>query len=214
MNFTVREDVKSRRQSTGKNATAELRYIITGTISAAAWGSGATYAKDAVVSRDDSLGNVFEYLSLQDGNHGNDPLSSPAWWGEIDQDASAKNALGNNTTVVYQGLVRTSHDVDPLGTYLWEGTAQYGRFDWTPPEVGEEVYRFQTGGGTQHITQSIQTRGKYAPQGDRRRPQGRDRCQRRQRRGRRHRDQPVRVLDHEVLRRHHRRLQAPLGRAD
>ena len=34
-----------------------------------------------------------------------------------------------------------------------------------PPEVGESSFSFDTGGGTQHITQSIQTINKYAPPG-------------------------------------------------
>jgi len=50
---------------------------------------------------------------------------------------------------------------------VWKGTVRYARAsqDSEPPETGESTFSFDTGGGTQHITQSMATVGKYAPEG-------------------------------------------------
>ena len=73
-----------------------------------------------------------------------------------DDDIAAKDALGSASPTTYDGLVRKSRHVERLGEELWEGTARYGRPDQnaTPPETGDSVFSFDTGGGTQHITQS------------------------------------------------------------
>ncbi len=45
------------------------------------------------------------------------------------------------------------------GSGLWEGTARYGKRE--PKEPGQSSFSFDTGGGTTHITQSLQTVAKY-----------------------------------------------------
>ncbi len=85
-----------------------------------------------------------------------------------DDDVDAKAALAAAAPSMYDGLVRKSRHVERLGEYLWEGTARYGRPEQSPPlpETGESVFSFDTGGGTQHITQSLATVGAYAPAGE------------------------------------------------
>ncbi len=58
-------------------------------------------------------------------------------------------------------LPRDTITVQPVGDLLWEGIVRYG----TIPPTNESVFSFDTGGGTQHITQSLQTVESYAPSG-------------------------------------------------
>jgi len=83
-------------------------------------------------------------------------------------DVAAKEALADAAPVSYDGLVRKTWDVAPVGdgSGFWEGTVRYGRYDNSPPEVGESSYSFDTGGGTQHITQALDHIASYAPSGE------------------------------------------------
>ena len=78
-----------------------------------------------------------------------------------DDDLAAKAALLAGSPTVYDGLVRKSAQVEPVGPGLWDGVVRYTLFDYKPPAVGESTFSFDTGGGTQHVTQSLQTVGKY-----------------------------------------------------
>ena len=57
-------------------------------------------------------------------------------------------------------LPLTDSTVEPKGHLLWGGVAYYGTL-----RTDEPAFAFDTGGGTQHITQSRETVGKYAPPG-------------------------------------------------
>jgi len=133
MNFTVTERVESRRTQTGKGKSLELRYVVLGTPEAG----------------DDA----------------------------VDLDAAAlaafTGALGGTVVVDGETLVRTGRHIEPVqvwavdaagepaGTMIWDGSATYERFDRSPKEVGDSSFSFDTGGGTQHITQSLSTIAKY-----------------------------------------------------
>ncbi len=83
-------------------------------------------------------------------------------------DTEAMTALKAEAPVVYNGLVRKPCRIEPLGLDSWLGEAPYAPSENTqqePLEVGESSYNFETGGETQHITQSLQTIQKYAPAG-------------------------------------------------
>lgn len=84
---------------------------------------------------------------------------------DTDDDLVAKAALLAGSPTVYDGLVRQSAHIEPLGPGLWEGTVRYAPFVYQQPLTGESSFTFDTGGGTQHITQSLQTMGKYAAAG-------------------------------------------------
>ena len=79
-------------------------------------------------------------------------------------DLEAKAAVLATTPATYDGLVVKSYGVDRCGPEEWFGKVVYGLR--APPSEGDSVYQFETGGGTQHITQSLKTVGKYAPAGD------------------------------------------------
>ena len=80
-----------------------------------------------------------------------------------DSDLAAKTALAAASPVLYHGLVRQSMHLERIAENIWEGSVRYGKFE--PPETGDSSYQFDTGGGTQHITQSLQTVARYAPPG-------------------------------------------------
>jgi len=136
MQFSVHERFNGREVTTGKNKSCDLLFVILGTPEA--------------------------------GDNGRD----------LDADALAALTSAAATTLAVDGetLVRTKRHIEPLlrwdvdaagqpaGTMIWDGSATYERFDYTPPEVGESSFSFDTGGGTQHITQSIATVASY-PQG-------------------------------------------------
>lgn len=90
-------------------------------------------------------------------------------------DIAAKQALLSESPEVYDGLPRLSAEIDPVGIEgdgqssggggepnVWDGTVRYGEVDSAPPQTGESSFSFDTGGGTQHITQSLATTGVYA----------------------------------------------------
>ena len=60
----------------------------------------------------------------------------------------------------YLGLPFQEYHLKPVGNGVWEVSARYGKHD---PK--ESSFSFDTGGGTQHITQSLKTVAKYAPAG-------------------------------------------------
>jgi len=82
-----------------------------------------------------------------------------------DDDIAAKGALLSATPIWYDGLVRQNLSIEPLGPGMWDGKVRYGRME-KQPETGESTYQFDTGGGTQHITQSIETIGAYSADDD------------------------------------------------
>lgn len=80
---------------------------------------------------------------------------------------SARILAGNSIPAAYGVLVRRNISLEPvhvdtanLGACIWEVTVQYGVKD--EPDTGDPPsFSFDTGGGTQHITQSLQTVGRY-----------------------------------------------------
>ena len=78
-----------------------------------------------------------------------------------DDDIVAKSSLAAATPTLYGGLVRQTLQVEPVGPDMWEGVVRYGKAENQQSEPGESSFAFDTGGGTQHITQSLQTIGRY-----------------------------------------------------
>ena len=78
---------------------------------------------------------------------------------------AAQMALLWFTPATYNGLVRQTPRIEPDGDSpdVWIASVQYG--PKKPPETGDFTYQFDTGGGTQHITQSLQTVARYSPPG-------------------------------------------------
>jgi hypothetical protein len=80
-----------------------------------------------------------------------------------DDDALVKTTVEANIPAMYAGLVFQDYHIAPLGGGVWEVSVRYGKKE--PKETGESSFSFDTGGGTQHITQSLETVGSYANPG-------------------------------------------------
>jgi len=83
---------------------------------------------------------------------------------DTNDDVEARAALADASPSSYDpwgsgltSLPRTSITIEPVGDRLWDGVVRYG----TIPQTNESVFAFDTGGDTQHITQSLQTVGAY-----------------------------------------------------
>jgi len=64
----------------------------------------------------------------------------------------------------YGTLRRTSITLDErINNTTWKVIAKFETVGSTTTEENEASFSFDTGGGTQHITQSLDTRGKYGP---------------------------------------------------
>ena len=84
-------------------------------------------------------------------------------------EAAAIAALKDAAPLLLHGLRRQPVAVEPVHVdtsnpdrCIWTGTVNYAPFErQEPPQTGESVFNFDTGGGTQHITQSLQTVARY-----------------------------------------------------
>ena len=81
-------------------------------------------------------------------------------------DVEARSAVVSASPAFYDpyggGLLfypRESITVQPVGDQLWEGIVHYG----SAPQTDASVFSFDTGGGTQHVTQSLANVARYAP---------------------------------------------------
>jgi len=80
-----------------------------------------------------------------------------------DDDETARDYLLANTSTTYDNLVRDECTLEPVmvdtvnGTGIWDCRVRYVQPRFNVPEVGESSFSFDTGGGTQHITQSLDT---------------------------------------------------------
>ncbi len=83
-----------------------------------------------------------------------------------DMDARAELLAG--TPPYYQnGFVREECTLEPVfvdtatGQGAWDCAVRYVAPEWKTPQAGESSFAFDTGGGSQHITQSRQTMRRY-----------------------------------------------------
>ncbi|HRS71427.1 MAG TPA: hypothetical protein P5175_06205 [Anaerohalosphaeraceae bacterium] len=75
----------------------------------------------------------------------------------------ALTQLASKAPQAFDNLPRLSYRIEPIAEAIWLGNARYG-YQSTQP-TGESVYQFDTGGGSQHITQSLGTVRRYARPG-------------------------------------------------
>lgn len=83
-------------------------------------------------------------------------------------DVEARDALVAESPALYDpwggGLLflpRDTVSIQPVGDLLWEGIVRYGNV----PQTNQSIFSFDTGGGAQHITQSLANVARYAPAG-------------------------------------------------
>jgi hypothetical protein len=81
-----------------------------------------------------------------------------------EDDAVVRATVEATIPAIYAGLVFQNYRIAHQGGGLWEVSVRYGKKE--PKEPGESSFSFDTGGGTTHITQSLQTVNSYAPAGE------------------------------------------------
>jgi len=79
-------------------------------------------------------------------------------------DGAAVSILESTSPSTWNSLPRVSCEVAQIAQTIWEGVAKYG-FQSNNQQQSESNFSFETGGGTQHITQSLSTINRYAPSG-------------------------------------------------
>jgi len=88
--------------------------------------------------------------------------------------SNAATALENAAPATFNSLPRQPVSVEPVfidsdhvSRCVWAGTVRYARSRGSsPPSTGDSVFSFDTGGGTQHITQSLATIATHAAPGE------------------------------------------------
>jgi hypothetical protein len=87
-----------------------------------------------------------------------------------DDDQAAHDAVVTAAPTTYRNMVRETISLDPTDRAdLWHATVRYvppGGQKKDPPATGESSFSFDTGGGNQHVTQSLSTSGRYGQSGD------------------------------------------------
>jgi hypothetical protein len=78
-----------------------------------------------------------------------------------EDDVAVRATVEATIPAFYLGLPFQSYHIKPLGGGVWEVSARYGTKE--QKDTGDSSFSFDTGGGTTHITQSLQTVTKYAP---------------------------------------------------
>ena len=86
-----------------------------------------------------------------------------------DDDLAIKSAVESFAPETYDGLPRQSVQIEPISEEYWDASVRYADSSSSSstsgapdPGSGEYTYSFDTMGGTQHITQSLDTVGSYA----------------------------------------------------
>ncbi len=80
-----------------------------------------------------------------------------------DDPIAASQALAAAVPQLYSGMPLQAMEITRRADYIFDGSARYGTRERKKP--GEAEFSFDTGGGTQHITNSLSTSGKFAPSG-------------------------------------------------
>jgi hypothetical protein len=98
---------------------------------------------------------------------GRGPATELLYWIQgTSDDLEALAALADEAPLFHGQLPRYQVRVEESGPDLYDGTVIYQIDPSTdPPNTGESVFSFETGGGSAHITQSLQTIASYAPPG-------------------------------------------------
>ena len=77
-----------------------------------------------------------------------------------ENDTDVRTIVEATAPATFQGLKFQSYHLNHVGNGVWEVAARYGKTDPV-----QSTFSFETGGGSQHITQSLATIARYAPAG-------------------------------------------------
>ena len=72
-----------------------------------------------------------------------------------DNDVTVRATVEATIPAIYLGLVFQDYHIAHQGDGTWEVSVRYAKKE--PKDTGDSSFSFDTGGGTTHITQSLQT---------------------------------------------------------
>ncbi len=75
-------------------------------------------------------------------------------------DSQVKSLVAATAPSIYSGLKRGDFNVVPQGGEVWECSVQYDKIE------NDSQFTFDTGGGTQHLSQSLETINRYPRSGE------------------------------------------------
>jgi hypothetical protein len=81
-----------------------------------------------------------------------------------ENDATVRSLVESTIPAMYAGLVFQTYHIAHQGGGIWEVSARYGKKE--PKDTGDSSFSFDTGGGTTHVTQSLQTVGIHPAPGE------------------------------------------------
>ena len=103
---------------------------------------------------------IDETYRSREGSEGEQPAAELRYVIQgTDNDTTVRALLEATSPATYLGLKRNEVTFEPLGGDVWDCTARYSLKE-------EAQFTFDTGGGTQHVTQSLGTVGRYAAPGE------------------------------------------------
>jgi len=79
-----------------------------------------------------------------------------------DSDIAARGELMSSSPSTHNGLKRDDIEVEEIAPGMWLCVVRYASSSQTSPEIGQSSFSFEMRGGSQHITQSLQTVASYA----------------------------------------------------
>lgn len=83
-----------------------------------------------------------------------------------DDDSAVQSALSGQAPETWLGLVLQTLEIEPTeNPDIWYGTARYGTKSAASGGAAANTYTFETSGGTQHLTNSLETVNSYAASG-------------------------------------------------
>lgn len=79
-----------------------------------------------------------------------------------EDDGEARTAVLSSSPTSHGGLARDDTEVEEVAPGTWLALVRYASGSGSAPPEGSSTFSFETRGGTQHITQSLQTVASYA----------------------------------------------------
>jgi len=77
---------------------------------------------------------------------------------DVSDETTALSQMAAVAPATYNDLVQQEASVEPQGSLIWQGVVKYGPIKpRQPKKTGDSEFSFDTGGGTEHATQSIET---------------------------------------------------------
>jgi hypothetical protein len=99
---------------------------------------------------------INETYRSREGNEGDSPSAELRFVIRgTNDDVTVRGLLEASSPLTYLGLRRTDYSFEPLGGEVWNGSVRYS-------ETEEPQFTFDTGGGSQHVSQSLTTVGRHA----------------------------------------------------